>query len=309
MPGPPGRGAARARRPRRPALGRRAVVAAAEVPGPRPDGASRAAAGRVPRHRGVRTAARGRRPGPATRPHRPHAGRSRGAGRGTGRDEPSGPGHRRAVAAQRRQPVLRQGADPVAGRPGLVAPARPDPGQRRGDAAAQAGPAVHGMRPAAGAGGRGRPRHRRQPAGTRRRARPGGRGAWPARRGPSGRRHHGHRTAGIHPRPVPRDHPRRAEQHGQGRDQPVRRPGAAGAVRACRAGRGASAGRGPAGPAGRAGVLAAGGAGGHRASRTRGRLRALPAGAGHHLRIRRRHRGAGRDPARARRVTRAHRAV
>ena len=294
MPGPPGRGAARARRPRRPALGRRAVVAAAEVPGPRPDGASRAAAGRVPRHRGVRTAARGRRPGPAARPHRPHAGRRRGAGRGTGRDEPSGPGHRRAVAAQRRQPVLRQGADPVAGRPGLVAPARPDPGQRRGDAAAQAGPAVHGMRPAAGAGGRGRPRHRRQPAGTRRRARPGIRGAGPARRGPSGRRHRRHRTAGLHPRPVPRGHPRRAEQHGQGRDQPVRRPGAAGAAGGCRPGRGASAGRGPAGPAGRAGVLAAGGAGGHRAPRARGRLRALPAGAGHRLRTRRRQRGAGR---------------
>ena len=32
-----------------------------------------------------------------------------------------GPGDRRAVAAQRRQPVLRQGADPVAGRPGLMA--------------------------------------------------------------------------------------------------------------------------------------------------------------------------------------------
>ena len=150
------------------------------------------------------------------------------------------------MAAQRRQPVLHQGADPAASRPGLVAAARPDPGQRRGDATAQAGPAVHGMRPAAGARGRGRPRHRRQPAGTRCRARPGIRGAGPARRGPSGRRHRRHRTPGLHPRPLPRGHPRRAEQYGQGRDQPVRRPGAAGAAGGCcRPGRGAPAGRGP----------------------------------------------------------------
>ena len=50
--------------------------------------------------------------------------------------------------------------------------AGPDPGQRRGDAAAQAGPALHRMRQAAGVGGHRGPRHRRRPAGARRRGRP-----------------------------------------------------------------------------------------------------------------------------------------
>jgi hypothetical protein len=92
--------------------------------------------------------------------------------RDLGRNGASGPGRRPVVAAQRRQPVLRQGAGPAAPRAGLVAPAGPDPGQRRGDAAAQAGAALHGMRQAAGMGGHRGPRHRRRPAGTRRRGRP-----------------------------------------------------------------------------------------------------------------------------------------
>ncbi len=86
--------------------------------------------------------------------------------------------------------------------------------------------------------------------------------------------------------------------------------GAAGAIGSGRSGRRASSGRGPAGTAGRAGLLAPRGQGSHRASRTRGRLRVLSSGAGHHLRPRHvRGRGTHRDPARARRVTRAHRAL
>ena len=81
----------------------------------------------------------------------------------------SGSGHRPALAAQRRQPVLRQGADPAAPGARLMAPAGPDPGQRRGDASAAAGPALHGMHPAAGVGGHRGPRRRRRLAGARRR--------------------------------------------------------------------------------------------------------------------------------------------
>ena len=84
----------------------------------------------------------------------------------------SAPGHRPAMGAQRRQPVLRQGADPAAPRAGFVAPAGPDPGQRRGDATAQAGPALHGMRQAAGVGGHRGPRHRRRAPDARGRGRP-----------------------------------------------------------------------------------------------------------------------------------------
>ena len=159
--------AARARGARRPALGRRAVAAAARVPGPRPGRRARGAARRLPGHRGV--------PGARTIwPGRPSSSRwpastpddveAMVTGTLAGTRPP------REVTAQLWR---RSGGNPFFVREltrllvgaGHMAAADPDPGQHRRDAAAPAGPALHGMRAAAGVGGRRRPGHRRRPAG------------------------------------------------------------------------------------------------------------------------------------------------
>ena len=162
-----------ARGARRPALGRRAVAAAAGIPGPRPGRGARGPARRLPGHRGV--------PGSCTRsPGRPSNSPWPASPRTTsGRWPGSWPGR---PFRPRSPPSCgeRSGGNPffvrelirLLARAGLVAPASPDPGQRRGDAAAQAGPALHGMRPAAGVGGHRGPRHRRRTAGARGRGRP-----------------------------------------------------------------------------------------------------------------------------------------
>ena len=93
-------------------------------------------------------------------------------------------------------------------------------------------------------------------------------GPGPAGRGPSRRRHRGHRRTAVHPRPLPRDHPRWPRRAGQGRRSTCRSAGRCKHGRAPRRGSRRICWPREPSPAGRPRVLAPRGPRGHRPPRT-----------------------------------------